>query len=62
MGSTPSVVRRLADNGVRALSNLPSPAFERLGVDDAGGAVTVGRPYSTPHEVDQFVRTLGSLA
>ncbi len=57
------VVRRLADNGVRALSNLPSPAFERLGVDDAGGAVTVGLgPYSTPYEVDHLVRTLGSLA
>ncbi|MFT3898712.1 MAG: aminotransferase class V-fold PLP-dependent enzyme [Gordonia sp. (in: high G+C Gram-positive bacteria)] len=57
------VVRRLAENGIRALANVPSPALEQLGVDDEGGVVTVGLgPYSTPYEVDHLVRTLGSLA
>ncbi|GAB09808.1 putative cysteine desulfurase family protein [Gordonia araii NBRC 100433] len=57
------VVRRLADNGIRSLANVPSPALEQLGVNDEGGAVTIGLgPYSTPYEVDHLVRTLGSLA
>ncbi|GAA1482377.1 cysteine desulfurase-like protein [Gordonia sinesedis] len=56
------VVRRLADNGICALSELPSRALARMGADDFGGAVTVGLgPYSTPYEVDHLVRTLGSL-
>ena len=38
-------------------------ALKQLGVDDEGGAVTVGLgPYSTPYEVDHLVRTVGSLA
>lgn len=57
------VVQRLADNGIRALAGVPSPALKQLGVDDEGGAVTVGLgPYSTPYEVDHLVRTVGSLA
>lgn len=56
------VVRRLADNGICALSEMPSRALARMGADDFGGAVTVGLgPYSTPYEVDHLVRTLGSL-
>ncbi|MFT4200442.1 aminotransferase class V-fold PLP-dependent enzyme [Gordonia sp. (in: high G+C Gram-positive bacteria)] len=57
------VVRRLAENGIRALANVPSPALDQLGVADEGGVVTIGLgPYSTPYEVDHLVRTLGSLA
>ena len=57
------VVRRLADNGVCALADLPNRALARMGAPDFGGAVTVGlAPYSTPYEVDHLVRTLGSLA
>ncbi|MGC4933213.1 aminotransferase class V-fold PLP-dependent enzyme [Gordonia sp. DT30] len=58
-----TVVRRLADNGICALADLPSRALARMGAGDFGGAVTVGLgPYSTPYEVDHLVRTLGSLA
>ncbi|GAC84749.1 hypothetical protein GP2_025_00680 [Gordonia paraffinivorans NBRC 108238] len=57
------VVRRLADNGVCALADVPNRALVRMGAPDFGGAVTVGlAPYSTPYEVDHLVRTLGSLA
>lgn len=60
--SADKVVRRLADNGICALGDLPSRALNRMGVDDFGGAVTIGlAPYSTPYEVDHLVRTLGSL-
>lgn len=54
--------KRLADNGVCALSNVPSRYFAGLGVPEYGGAVTVGLgPYSTPYDVDQLVRALASL-
>lgn len=57
------VVRRLADNGICALTAVPSRALDQAGVIDANGAVTIGlAPYSTPYEVDHLVRTLASLA
>ncbi|CPR10882.1 aminotransferase [Mycobacterium bohemicum DSM 44277] len=56
------VVQRLADNGILAVSNESSRALEVLGVNDIGGAVTVGLShYSTTAEVDQLVRALASL-
>jgi cysteine desulfurase family protein (TIGR01976 family) len=56
------VVQRLADNGILAICNESSRAFEVLGVNDVGGAVTVGLAhYSTTAEVDQLVRALASL-
>ncbi|BBX64045.1 cysteine desulfurase-like protein [Mycobacterium saskatchewanense] len=56
------VVQRLADNGILAVSNKGSRALEVLGVNDIGGAVTVGLAhYSTMAEVDQLVRALASL-
>ncbi len=56
------VVQRLADNGILALSNESSRALDVLGVNDVGGAVTVGLAhYSTMAEVDQLVRALASL-
>lgn len=56
------VVRRLADNGICALADVPCRALARMGADDFGGAVTIGLgPYSTPYEVDHLIRTLGSL-
>ncbi|MGV9709660.1 aminotransferase class V-fold PLP-dependent enzyme [Gordonia sp. NPDC003424] len=56
------VVRRLADNGICALADVPSRALARMGAGDFGGAVTIGLgPYSTPYEVDHLVRVLGSL-
>ncbi|MGC4008264.1 MAG: cysteine desulfurase-like protein [Pseudomonas sp.] len=56
------VVRRLVDNGILAVADAPSRALESYGVDDFGGAVTVGLAhYSTANEVDQLVRALASL-
>ena len=56
------VVQRLADNGILAIANTPSQALDAFGVNDVGGAVTVGLAhYSTPAEVDQLVRALASL-
>jgi selenocysteine lyase/cysteine desulfurase len=56
------VVQRLADNGVLAISNASSRVLDVIGVNDVGGAVTVGLAhYSTMAEVDQLVRALASL-
>ena len=56
------VVKRLADNGVLAISNASSRVLDVIGVNDVGGAVTVGLAhYSTMAEVDQLVRALASL-
>ncbi|MCV7091505.1 cysteine desulfurase-like protein [Mycobacterium interjectum] len=56
------VVQRLADNGILAITNESSRALDVLGVNDVGGAVTVGLAhYSTTAEVDQLVRALASL-
>lgn len=57
-----NVCTRLSDNGIAALAKVPSRALEAIGVDEIGGAVTVGlSPYSTPYEVDQLIRVLGSF-
>ncbi|CFB09814.1 cysteine desulfurase-like protein [Mycobacterium tuberculosis] len=56
------VVQRLADNGILAIANTGSRVLDVLGVNDVGGAVTVGLAhYSTMVEVDQLVRALASL-
>lgn len=56
------VVQRLADNGVLAIANAGTRVLDVIGVDDIGGAVTVGLAhYSTTAEVDQLVRALASL-
>lgn len=56
------VVQRLADNGILAISNAGSRVLDVIGVNDIGGAVTVGLShYSTGAEVDQLVRALASL-
>lgn len=56
------VVQRLADNGVLAIANATSRVFDVLGVNEIGGAVTVGLGhYSTIGEVDHLVRALASL-
>jgi cysteine desulfurase family protein (TIGR01976 family) len=60
--SAERVVQRLADNGILAICNESSRALDALGVNDVGGAVTVGLAhYSTTAEVDQLVRALASL-
>jgi selenocysteine lyase/cysteine desulfurase len=56
------VVQRLADNGILAAANVNSPVLDAIGVNDIGGAVTIGLShYSTTNEVDQLVRALASL-
>ncbi len=56
------VVQRLADNGILAIADQSSRVLDVLGVNDIGGAVTVGLAhYSTTAEVDQLVRALASL-
>ena len=56
------VVQRLADNGILAISNVSSRVLDVIGVNDIGGAVTVGLAhYTTTAEVDQLVRALASL-
>jgi cysteine desulfurase family protein (TIGR01976 family) len=56
------VVRRLADNGVLAIANANSRVLDVIGVNDIGGAVTIGLAhYTTTAEVDQLVRALASL-
>ncbi|MBI3217847.1 MAG: cysteine desulfurase-like protein [Mycobacterium sp.] len=56
------VVQRLADNGVLAIPNASSRVLDLIGVNDVGGAVTMGLAhYSTMYEVDQLVRALASL-
>lgn len=56
------VVQRLADNGILAISNASSRVLDVIGVNDIGGAVTVGLAhYTTMPEVDQLVRALASL-
>ena len=56
------VVQRLADNGVLAIANPTSRVLDLLGVNEIGGAVTVGLAhYSTAGEVDHLVRALASL-
>ncbi|MDT7756564.1 MAG: hypothetical protein QOH27_2462 [Mycobacterium sp.] len=56
------VVQRLADNGVLAVCNTSSRVLDAIGVNDIGGAVTIGLShYSTVSELDQLVRALASL-
>lgn len=56
------VIQRLADNGVLVGSSGHSRVLDALGVNDIGGAVTVGLShYTTAAEVDQLVRVLASL-
>ena len=56
------VVGRLADNGVLATANAAARVLDLLGVNEIGGAVTLGLAhYSTTAEVDHLIRTLASL-
>jgi selenocysteine lyase/cysteine desulfurase len=56
------VVQRLADNGILAVVNPTSRALDALGVEEIGGARTLGLAhYSTMAEVDHLVRSLASL-
>ncbi|MGP4057770.1 cysteine desulfurase-like protein [Mycobacterium sp. 4D054] len=56
------VVQRLADNGILAIANVSSRVLELIGVNDIGGAVTIGLAhYNTAAEIDQLVRALASL-
>ncbi len=56
------VAQRLADNGILTIPDAGSRVLDLIGVDDIGGAVTVGLAhYSTAYEIDQLMRALASL-
>ena len=56
------VVQRLADNGILAVGNPTSRVLDMIGVEEIGGALTLGLAhYTTMAEVDHLVRTLASL-
>lgn len=56
------VVQRLGDNGVCATANTHSRVLDAIGVNEIGGAITIGLAhYSTAAEVDQLVRAVASL-
>lgn len=56
------VAQRLVDNGVLVGSNTASRVLEAFGVNEIGGAVSLGlAPYTTTAEVDHLVRALASL-
>ena len=56
------VAQRLADNGVLAISDAASRILDALGVNEIGGAVTIGLAhYTTMGEIDHLVRALASL-
>ncbi|MEH3131443.1 MAG: cysteine desulfurase-like protein [Mycolicibacterium neoaurum] len=56
------VMQRLADNGVLVSRSKHSRVLEAFGVNDIGGAISVGLShYTTAAEVDQLVRVLASL-
>ena len=58
------VSAHLADSRIGTLSGSHggSRLLDALGVNDEGGAVTVGlAPYTTKSEIDQLVRALGSI-
>lgn len=56
------VLQRLGDNGVLAIANTGSRVLDGFGVNDFGGAVSIGLAhYSSMHEVDQLLRALASL-
>jgi cysteine desulfurase family protein (TIGR01976 family) len=56
------VVQRLAENGILAIANASSRVLDVIGVNDIGGAVTLGLAhYTTTAEVDQLIRAMASL-
>jgi selenocysteine lyase/cysteine desulfurase len=58
------VSAHLADHRIGTLSGMHggSRLLDALGVNDEGGAVTIGlAPYTTRFEIDQFVRALAIM-
>ena len=59
-----AIATRLASNGVVAGLTRPGsdPLFKAMGVDEAGGAITIGlAPFNTAYDVDQLLRAVASL-
>lgn len=58
-----TVQQRLFDNGIVTSLAPSSQLLTDMGVDDIGGAVTVGLgPFNTSHDVEHLVRVVASLA
>ena len=62
--SAEKVSEHLAQNRIGTVSGVHSGSrlLDALGVNDEGGAVTIGlAPYTTRYEIDQLVKALGKL-
>lgn len=62
--SSEKVAEHLAQNRIGTVSGIHSGSrlLDALGVNDEGGAVTIGlAPYTTRYEIDQLVKSLASL-
>lgn len=58
-----TVQERLVTNGIVTSIAPCSPLLTEMGVEEVGGAVTVGLgPFNTSHDVNQLVRVVASLA
>ena len=58
-----TVHQRLFANGIVSTMARPSQLLTDMGVDDMGGAVTIGlAPFNTGADIDQLIRTVASLA
>lgn len=58
-----TVQERLVTNGIVTSLTPRSPLLTEMGVDEIGGAVTVGLgPFNTTHDINQLVRVVASLA
>lgn len=63
--SAEKVSEHLAQSRIGTVSGIHSGSrlLDSLGVNDEGGAVTIGlAPYTTRYEIDQLVKALGKLA
>lgn len=59
----PTIHQRMIDNGIVATVSPRCPLLDSMGVEEAGGSVTVGLgPFNTPFDIWQLTRAVASLA
>ena len=57
------VHQRLLAHGIVSTLARPSQLLTDMGVDEMGGAVTIGLgPFNTETDIEQLIRTVASLA
>ena len=58
-----TVHERLFDNGIITTLTTPTPLLTDMGLEEMGGAVTVGLgPFNTYADIEQLIRVVASLA